>query len=127
MTALGRTGQAIGIILMERGVIRAVLIAHLPVGTKLKGKDVAANLQLGVLPYKLTPEEIRNQLTAQAYDGAYFHDSVPEHFCTLMGLDVKWSYGSWDQAHILELCGGDLRKSLTEVDEDVVVDLNMNT
>lgn len=126
MTALGRTGQAIGILIMEFGVVRAVMIAHLPVGTKLGGADVAKNLKLGLEPYKLTPEELKNQLTAQAYDGAYFHDSVPEHLCTLLGLDIKWSYGSWDQAHILELVAGDLRKCLTTVDDDLVVDLNMD-
>ena len=128
MTTLGRTGQAVGILIMENGVIKAILIAHLPVGTELGGAEVAKNLLLALSPYKLTPEALKNQLTAQAYGGAYFHDSVPAHFCKLLGLDIKWSYGSWDQAHILELVAGDdLRKSLTVVDDDLVVELNMDT
>jgi hypothetical protein len=109
MTALRRTGQCVGMLTMEEGQIGALLIGHDPVGMELSGPQVARHTLKSLERFVPSMPELKQSLTGQAYDGAYFHDSVPSEFCKLVDMNLEWVLAFHDGAHRIELVFKDAR------------------
>ena len=115
MTALRRTNQTVGLFTIDYAkgeIVVSFAGARLVSQGEGSGEGVARNL-LAVLSEecKMTPDMIKQQTTGQAYDGAYFHCSVPSQVASKIGHgSEEWTRPGWDPAHQLELVWNDTRK-----------------
>ena len=98
MTALRRTNQVVVIFVLDysRGCIVAVF-AGARVIKDGSGSGTAANIiEVLTTDCKLTPEALKKQVAGQAYDGAYFHCSVPRELAIKLGhSDEKYTLPGW--------------------------------
>jgi hypothetical protein len=109
MTALRRTGQMVGMLVLVDGSIKAVFAGCLPVVEGHTGMDIARNLLKALEPYDLTSEMWCEQFTGQAYDGQYFNLRAHEAVCETQNVSPSWVISMHDGGHVLELCMNDCR------------------
>ena len=127
VTELHRTGQAVGLIVMEEGELKSSFFDYRHVKGHT-GKDLARDLVDGSLreTLKLSTAEIRQQLVTGAFDGQYFALNVPAWISAHIlrpsitaGLPAtdnpevekltKWLACAWDYGHRAELACGSVR------------------
>ena len=120
MTALRRTGQLVGLLVLVEGRIKAVFVGCLPVVDGHHGPDVADNLLEVLEPYGITADMFRAQFTGQSYDGQYFHLSTPRAVCEKTGVSLKWALALHDGGHVLELCLNDCRVKPLDVGQELI-------
>ena len=114
LTALRRTNQVVGILAID---YRSGCIVPIFCGSRKialgegDGDGVCTNMH-DVLTSEcaLPASSLKTQVTGQAYDGAYFHCSVPQKLAQKIGhCDDRWTLPGWDDAHQLELVGNNVR------------------
>jgi hypothetical protein len=110
LTALRRTGQLVGLLVLVDGTIKAVFAGCLPVVDGHRGVDIASNLLEALEPYGITPAMWQEQFTGQAYDGQYFNLHAHTAVCEKTNVSHNWAVAMHDGAHVLELTMGDCRQ-----------------
>ena len=114
LTALRRTNQVVGMLAIDyrTGCIVPIFCGSRQIALgEGDGDGVCTNMHDVLTVECGVPESsLKTQLTGQAYDGAYFHCSVPQKFALKIGhCDHSWTLPGWDDAHQLELVGNNVR------------------
>ena len=115
-TMLHRTGHIVGLLIIDEGAIKAVLISDDVVPAKESDGENLAKAIIAALEPFLSGDhkaELKSRCTGYAFDGQYFGLNVPEAICAELKVKKEWVCFQWDGAHKLELTIGDVRQDKT--------------